>query len=123
MKLSLDLAPRFLSGAITPETSLLVIVLTLVLGAFTRLGAQSSGLPPPAARKVDLARDVQPTLVGSCTPCHSGDTPQAGLSLHRLEDLVQGGTSGAAIVPGVSEDSLLIHRIAGRQPPRMPLNS
>lgn len=65
---------------------------------------------------------MQPILVGHCTPCHSGDKPQAGLSLHRLEDLVHGGVSGAAIVPGAGEDSLLIHRVAGTQPPRMPLS-
>ena len=60
-------------------------------------------------------------MVENCTQCHSGDQPQAGLSLHRLEGLVHGGANGPAIVPGSSEDSLLIQRVAGRQPPRMPL--
>lgn len=100
----------------------LLVLVTLVLGGRTEFAAQVSELPPPVARRVDFARDVQPILVGHCTQCHSGEKPQAGLSLHRLEDLIQGGTSGAAIVPGASADSLLIHRVAGSQPPRMPLS-
>jgi len=54
-----------------------------------------------AAQKasVDYRRDVHPILATRCFVCHSGDKRSGGLSLSAYEDVLQGGRSGAAIVP------------------------
>ncbi len=72
------------------------------------------------AQPVDFLRDVQPVLTSRCLVCHSGDTPQAGLRLHTREEMLRGGVSGPAIVPGNSEASLLVQKITGRRGQRMP---
>ncbi|MGH9631637.1 MAG: DUF1549 domain-containing protein [Bryobacteraceae bacterium] len=78
-------------------------------------------LPPSASRHVDFAQEVHPLLLSRCAGCHTGDKPQAGLRLNTREEMLKGGTSGPAIVPGTSKDSLLIHRVAGVKPPVMPI--
>jgi hypothetical protein len=69
---------------------------------------------------VDFLRDVQPVLTSRCLVCHSGGSPQAGLRLHTREEMLRGGASGPAIVPGNSEASLLVQKITGRKGLRMP---
>ena len=83
------------------------------------LFAAASALGAP---KVDFARDVQPILHARCAGCHSGEKPQAELSVFTRAGLLKGGRSGAAIVPGSSERSLLVLRITGQQTPLMPLS-
>src|ERR1700738_4953666 len=73
-----------------------------------------------AAPKVYFARDVQPILHSRCAACHSGDKPQAGLSVLTRAGLLSGGLSGPAVRPGASSDSLLIRRVTGGDA-RMPL--
>lgn len=54
---------------------------------------------------------IRPVLVGSCFRCH-GDTKMSGdLRIDSRETLLEGGDSGAAIVPGKPEESLLIKAI------------
>lgn len=73
------------------------------------------------AQTVDFARQVHPVLVSRCLPCHNGAGGQGGLSLAARADILRGGASGAAIVPGESAQSLLVKRIDGTQAPRMPM--
>jgi len=76
-----------------------------------------------AAQKsqIDYSRDVHPILATRCFVCHSGDKRSGGLSLGTYEDLLQGGRSGAAIVPKDSKASLLMLRVTGENAPRMPI--
>ncbi|MEO8129403.1 MAG: DUF1549 domain-containing protein [Bryobacteraceae bacterium] len=74
----------------------------------------------PAAPKVDFARDVQPMLHAHCAGCHSGEKPQAGLSVLTRAGLLTGGAGGPAIQPGAGSGSLLIRRVSGTSA-RMPL--
>lgn len=74
-----------------------------------------------SAQTVDFARQVHPVLVARCLPCHNGAGGQGGLSLAARAEILRGGSSGAAIVPGDSAHSLLVKRIDGTQPPRMPM--
>ncbi len=54
---------------------------------------------------------IRPVLVGTCFRCH-GDTKTSGeLQIDSRERLLKGGESGAAIVPGKPEESLLIKAI------------
>jgi hypothetical protein len=69
----------------------------------------------------DYARDIQPLLHGKCGGCHGKNSPQAGLSVMTRADLLKGGKSGPAIVPGSSSSSLLLLHITGEKQPQMPL--
>jgi cytochrome c551/c552 len=72
---------------------------------------------------VAFSRDVGPLFVRRCLECHSGDTPEGGLSLTDEAALRAGGESGRAIEPGNPKGSLLWQRIASDEmPPRHPLS-
>ena len=64
---------------------------------------------------------IRPVLVERCVQCHGGEKQKGGLRLDSREGWVQGGKSGAAIVPGDIEKSLLIKAIHYKDPDlRMP---
>lgn len=48
-----------------------------------------------------------------CLDCHEAKEPEARLVLESFDTLMQGGESGAAVVPGKSADSLLVKLIEG----------
>jgi hypothetical protein len=74
----------------------------------------------PLFADVDFATSIHPILAGRCAPCHSGDRPQAGLSVESRESLLKGGSHGAAMVAGKPDDSLLLKRVTGSAGPQMP---
>lgn len=49
-----------------------------------------------------------------CMDCHGFDDPEANLVLESFETLMKGGESGASVVPGKSEESLLVRMIEGK---------
>lgn len=55
---------------------------------------------------------IRPVLASECYECHDGNKSKGGLRLDYKEALLAGGDSGAAIVPGDVEKSLLIKSIA-----------
>ncbi|MFM7926956.1 MAG: DUF1549 domain-containing protein, partial [Pirellula sp.] len=66
---------------------------------------------------------IRPVLIESCYRCHSASeqSVRGGLSVDNREALLAGGESGAAIVPGDLENSILWHAINyrdNRMPPR-----
>ena len=75
----------------------------------------------PAHAASDFTRDVHPILAAKCFACHSGDKRSGGLALDSYADLLKGGRSGAAIMPGESKSSLLLQRVSGVVAPQMPL--
>ncbi|MBA62813.1 MAG: hypothetical protein CMJ76_10665 [Planctomycetaceae bacterium] len=56
-------------------------------------------------------KKVRPLLVAKCYQCHAGTKTSGGLALDTKEGWAKGGESGAAIVPGDIEASLLIDAI------------
>jgi len=58
-------------------------------------------------------KQIRPLLVQHCYECHSGQSAklQAELRVDFRDALLQGGDSGAAIVAGNADDSLLMHSI------------
>jgi len=80
------------------------------------------GLPAVAQQApVDFMRDVHPILAAKCFACHGGDKRSGGLSLQEYEDVLKGGRSGAAVMPGDSKQSLIMLRVTGVNTPQMPL--
>jgi hypothetical protein len=77
-------------------------------------GAKSAKrLPPPADEKIDFAKHVAPILQRRCLACHGAEKQQSGLRLDSRASALQGGNSGAVVVPGKSGESRLIHVVAG----------
>jgi hypothetical protein len=65
--------------------------------------------------------DVAPILRKHCLRCHGDEKREGELDLRTRDALLKGGTSGSAILPGKSELSLLLRRIAsGEMPPEEP---
>ena len=54
---------------------------------------------------------IRPVLAGTCFRCHGGTKTAGELRIDSRERLLKGGDSGAAIVPGKPEESLLIKAI------------
>ncbi|NBV21237.1 MAG: DUF1549 domain-containing protein [Proteobacteria bacterium] len=54
---------------------------------------------------------IRPLLVEHCYECHSGEKTKAGLALDTRAGWQKGGHSGAVIVPGKPEESLLIKAV------------
>ena len=71
------------------------------------------------AEDVSFRGDVLPILERKCAACHQGPAAQKGLRVSSVEDLLGGGESGPAIVPGKPDDTLLL-AMAGGDTPAMP---
>ncbi|MGH9385548.1 MAG: DUF1549 domain-containing protein, partial [Vicinamibacterales bacterium] len=94
-----------------------VAVMGLVALALTRdsLQAQKPATEPPAA-SVDFARDIQPILASRCYACHGPTNNKSGLRLEARTGAMQ------AIIPGNSEQSLMVRRLLGLDgASRMPM--
>ena len=76
-------------------------------------GIDARRLPPPANRKIDFARDIQPIFANNCYECHGPKKQEHDLRLDQKTTAFKGGESGPAFVAGKSADSLLIHAVAG----------
>ena len=69
---------------------------------------------------VSYDKDIEPILKNRCFVCHSGKEKQGKLDMGTYESLVKGGKRGSPIVPGKSQDSLLV-KLSGRtMKPFMP---
>ena len=82
--------------------------------------ATSSAGQAPGRALIDYQQQIHPVLDASCSECHSQDKRKGGLSLATYSDVLEGGRNGAAVRPGNSAGSLLVHRITGQTEPQMP---
>lgn len=71
---------------------------------------------------VSFTKDIAPFMVNLCLGCHSGNTPNGGLSLVSVNTMMKGGDSGRVIIPGDLEGSRLFRLVGGLENPRMPQN-
>lgn len=76
--------------------------------------------PAFAADSVQYKTDIKPILKERCYACHGVLKQSANLRLDTAQAAFSGGDSGAALVPGVIEESRLIDRITGDAQTRMP---
>jgi len=80
------------------------------------LSARQVSAGTAAASKEQVAffeKKIRPVLADNCFVCHGAKTHLGGLRVDSMSDLLKGGNSGAAIVPGDLNKSLLV--IAVRQ--------
>src|SRR5579884_2918778 len=63
---------------------------------------------PPANRNVDYLRDVKPILQAHCYACHGNGSRIGGFQIDSREGVLAGGQDHPGVVPGHSEQSLLI---------------
>jgi len=89
--------------------------------------ARAAGPPPvlPVAaldrrEPVDFQREVLPSLQANCLPCHNRTTSKADFRMETPAEMIRGGESGPAVVPGKSGESLVFQLAAHRAKPRMP---
>ena len=66
-----------------------------------------------AAEPVDYMKEIKPILSTACYQCHSETQQKHGLRVDTAASAIKGGQSGAAIVPGKSDESLLIKAVQG----------
>src|SRR5262245_60342013 len=97
-----------------------VLVWARVLGfaALCCILADSSGREDRADSAPSYQRDIRPLFQAKCLRCH-GDRPRkADLDLSTPASIQKGGESGAVIVPGKPDDSLLFEKVhSGMMPP------
>ena len=65
----------------------------------------------PAPVAPDFHMQVRPILEASCIECHGVEKQKGDLRLDTLANLLKGGDSGPAIVPGNIDESILLERI------------
>ncbi len=66
---------------------------------------------------------IRPLLVEQCFSCHSGKKQRGGLNLESRANLLKGGDTGPALVPGEAAKSLLIRAVSYKEELRMPPRS
>ena len=102
----------------------------LSLQGYSQDGPKPAGSPrhtPVSAasgskhRKTDYQLDIHAIFAAHCLTCHNAEKRSGGLSLGTYTDIIAGGRTGAAIMPGRSGESLVVRRILGEILPAMPL--
>ncbi len=89
------------------------------MGALSVFALLSGSAQKP---KVDFAKDILPVLKAHCAQCHGAGLQSAGMRLDATEGIRKGGQSGALIIPGEGDRSLLVRRLRGLDDkPRMPM--
>jgi len=77
-------------------------------------------------KEISFKNDVFPVIKKHCLPCHAEENfNPSELSLDSYEQLMAGGEHGVPVVPGKSQESLIIKKL-GEEPPfgdRMPLHT
>jgi hypothetical protein len=74
----------------------------------------------------DFTREVKPILDKHCVGCHGPDKQRASLRTDTARALLEGGSSGPAVTPGKSDQSIIIRAMLGRDeevkamPPKGP---
>src|SRR4051794_29021804 len=104
----------------------IVYVRTLLIGPMLGIAAARAADPADSGGARLFQEKIAPVLKTECFTCHSSEAGklQAGLHLDSRAGLLAGGDSGPAVVPGKSEESLLIQAIRHEDglamPPKKP---
>src|SRR5262245_5798485 len=75
-----------------------------------------------ANQAIEFARDIRPIFEAACYKCHGSKSARGQLRLDNRKLALEGGISGAVIIPGDAGKSLLLRRILGEGgEARMPM--
>jgi mono/diheme cytochrome c family protein len=91
-----------------------ILAVPVLVVASLAASVDLSLLPPAAKRTVDYEKDIRPVFEKSCLSCHGPSKQKGGLRLDSRAGALKGGDGfEAAIRPGDSAASPLIHLVAG----------
>ena len=93
---------------------ILAIVLAIALSTNAPAATESS------SRKDAASHAAMRLLKAECFSCHNGEKHKGGLVLSTRERLIEGGDSGAVVVPGKPDASLLAKVLSKDADPHMP---
>lgn len=79
-------------------------------------GNNNPGGPDPTT---SFALDVLPLFQSDCITCHGS---AGGLDVQSYAGVIAGGDSGAAVIAGDADNSILIQHLEGTRTPQMPLD-
>lgn len=101
----------------TPDTSFTIVVSD---GSLADTAVVMIAVVPQVSL-VSYSAEIQPIFNSNCagSQCHIGGTAN-GLSLASYSSLMQGGNSGAVVIPGDPDNSIIIRRLEGAIQPQMP---
>ena len=94
-------------------------VIIVCFTAFSAALSMSASADSPADSEA-FEKEVRPLLVEHCLKCHGVEKQKAGLRLDSRKAMLDGGESGAAIVAGRPDESLLITAIKQKTDLKMP---
>ncbi|MEM7559244.1 MAG: DUF1549 domain-containing protein [Planctomycetota bacterium] len=77
-------------------------------------------IPASTVAADELPSSVNKILVDNCVRCHKAEKKSGGLVLETPESILTGGKSGAAILPGTLEESLIWQLVQPDGKPHMP---
>jgi cytochrome c553 len=94
----------------------LVPGLAWLVGQPVEAAEESKGGKPSAEGAAFFESHIRPVLVTECVECHGAEKQKGGLRLDSRAGWEKGGDSGAAIVRGKPEESLLMRSIRHEDP-------
>ena len=98
----------------TPPSSIRAAALSVGMCALVLMAAPAKNNAHAEDDLDYFEKKIRPVLIERCYKCHSAEAtkPKGGLRLDHRAGLLEGGDSGAAVVPGKADESLLIKAIA-----------
>src|SRR2546426_12767059 len=92
-----------------------IAVALACFGSIVALAQNRASFSPAVSPTFE--KQILPIFEARCAKCHSGASPQAGLDVRTRTGLLNGGTTGPAVVSGSAEKSLLYQRLRSGQMP------
>lgn len=92
----------------------------LSLALVTAAPADDAGKEGEKPAKINYEDHIKPIFRENCFFCHSVDDANSDLALDNFARVMQGGSSGAVIVPGDPEASRLWKLVSHQESPEMP---
>jgi mono/diheme cytochrome c family protein len=102
------------------KRSLLALAAFGPLALFVYSSPRVDAQAPPPTQTEFFEKNIRPVLTENCASCH-GNGAAGGLRLDSREAALKGGQSGAAIVPGDPDKSLLMAAVRHTGATKMPL--
>src|SRR5947208_1210974 len=92
-----------------------IAVALVCFGSVVALAQDRTSSSAPVS--LTFEKQILPIFEARCAKCHSGASPHAGLDVRTRTGLLNGGTTGPAVVGGSAEKSLLYQRLRSGQMP------